>query len=106
MNTLLVLVIACALATYVWRGLGAAISGRVRAEGPLFTWLGCVAYAMLAGLVARIVIMPLGTLEATALWQRLGAAAVALAAYFLLTRKNLFVGVIAGGVAIVAFYGV
>lgn len=106
MNTLIVLVIACALATYVWRGLGAAISGRVRAEGPLFTWLGCVAYAMLAGLVARIVIMPLGALEATELWQRLGSAAIALAAYFLLTRKNLFVGVIAGGVAIIAFHGV
>ena len=101
MNSLMVLVIACALATYVWRGLGAAISGRVRAEGPLFTWLGCVAYAMLAGLVARIVVMPLGTLESTALWQRLGAAAIALAAYFLFTRRNLFVGVIAGGVAIV-----
>jgi hypothetical protein len=53
-------------------GLGAAISGRVRAEGALFTWLGCVAYAMLAGLVARIVVMPLGTLEATALGQRRG----------------------------------
>jgi branched-subunit amino acid transport protein len=104
MNSLMVLVIACALATYVWRGLGAAISGRVRAEGPLFTWLGCVAYAMLAGLVARIIVIPFGTLEATALWQRLGAAAIALAAYFLLTRKNLFVGVIAGGVAIVGLY--
>ncbi|KPK03993.1 MAG: hypothetical protein AMJ64_14605 [Betaproteobacteria bacterium SG8_39] len=104
MNSLMALVIACALATYVWRALGAAISGRVRAEGPLFTWLGCVAYAMLAGLVARIVIMPLGTLEATALWQRLGAAAIALVVYFLLTRKNLFVGVLTGGVAIVGLY--
>lgn len=104
MSSLMLLVIACALATYVWRGLGAAISGRVRAEGPLFTWLGCVAYAMLAGLVARIIIMPLGTLEATDLWQRLGGAAIALAAYFLLTRKNLFVGVIAGGVAIIGLH--
>jgi len=104
MNSLMFLVIACALATYLWRGLGAAISGRVRVEGPLFTWLGCVAYAMLAGLVARIVVMPLGTLEATTLWQRLGAAAIALAAYFLLTRRNLFVGVVAGGVAIVGLY--
>jgi len=103
-STLEFLVLACALATYVWRGLGAAISGRVRAEGPLFTWLGCVAYAMLAGLVARIVVLPLGTLEATALWQRLAAGAIALAAYFLLTRKNLFVGVIAGGVAIICLH--
>ena len=104
MNTLAVLVIACALATYVWRGLGATIAGRVRAEGPLFTWFGCVAYAMLAGLVARIVIMPLGILETTALWHRFGAAAVALVAYFLLTRRNLFVGVIAGGLAIIGLY--
>jgi branched-subunit amino acid transport protein len=104
MSSLMLLVIACALATYVWRGLGAVISGRVAAAGPLFTWLGCVAYAMLAGLVARIVVMPLGTLEATALWQRLGAAAIALAVYFLLTRRNLFVGVIAGGAAIVGLY--
>ena len=27
MNSLLILVIACALGTYVWRGLGAAIVG-------------------------------------------------------------------------------
>jgi branched-subunit amino acid transport protein len=41
-----------------------------------------------------MLLMPSGVLEQTALWQRLAATAVAVIAYFVLTRKNLFVGVI------------
>ncbi|MBS0338185.1 MAG: AzlD domain-containing protein [Proteobacteria bacterium] len=99
MSEYTLLAIACGLGTYVWRGLGVAVSARVRPESELFAWIGCVAFAMLAGLISRVVLIPSGALEHTALWQRLAATGFALAAYFLFTKKNLFAGVIASAAA-------
>lgn len=99
MSEFALLAILCGAATYVWRGLGVAVSARIKPDSELFAWFGCVAYAMLAGLISRMVLLPTGPLEETALWQRLAATGIALAAYFLLSRKNLFAGVIASGAA-------
>ena len=95
------LVLACAIATYLWRGLGLLVSARVRMDSAFFAWAGCVAYALVAGLAVRIILLPVGTLAATPLSERLIACAIALAAYFT-SRKNLFVGIAAGFVALVA----
>ena len=94
MSDFTLLVLACGAATYLWRGLGVTVSARIDPDSELFRWIGCVAFAMLAGLISRIVLMPSGMLEQTALWQRLVATAIALGAYFVLTRRNLFVGVV------------
>lgn len=93
------LALACGAGTYLWRGLGVAVSARLRPDSELFAWIGCVAFAMLAGLISRVVLLPSGALEHTALWQRLAATGCALAVYFLATRKNLFAGVIASAAA-------
>jgi branched-subunit amino acid transport protein len=95
------LVIACALGTYLWRGLGVLLSGRIKVNSELFNWVACVAYAMVAGLISRIVIVPGGMLAQTALAERLVACALAVAAYYL-SRRNLLVGVGAGVAAIMA----
>jgi branched-subunit amino acid transport protein len=87
--------LAGAVATYASRGVGVLLSGRIDAEGPLFRWIGAVAYALLAALIARMIVLPIGPLAATALVDRLGAAAAALAV-FLLTRRSLLFGVLAG----------
>src|SRR3546814_9582946 len=42
-----ILVIVGGLATYFWRALGVALSGRIDADSRLFEWVACVAYAML-----------------------------------------------------------
>ncbi len=94
MSEYTLLVLACAAGTYLWRGLGVAVSARLSPESELFAWVGCVAFAMLAGLVSRIVLIPSGPLEQTALWQRLAAIVVSLAVYLAMTKKNLFAGVI------------
>ena len=96
------LVLACGAATYLWRGLGVLLSARVRTTSAAFVWVGCVAYAMIAGLTARILLMPSGTLGQTELSHRLLAAAIALAVFFVVTRRNLFLGVCAGFLAMVA----
>jgi branched-subunit amino acid transport protein len=97
-----ILVIASAVATYLWRGLGVLLSGRIKVNSELFNWVACVAYAMVAGLISRIVLMPGGMLAQTALWERLIACALALLAYYL-SRRNLFVGVGAGVAVIMGF---
>jgi branched-subunit amino acid transport protein len=95
------LVIAGALGTYLWRGLGVALSGRIRVESELFNWIACVAYAMIAGLVSRILVMPTGMLADTALIDRLIACALALLAYHY-ARHNLFAGVGTGVAVLMA----
>lgn len=95
-----VLVVVGGLATYFWRALGVALSGRVDAGSRLFEWVACVAYALLAGLIARMVILPNGPLAETASADRIAGAVVALAIFFL-TRRNIGLGVAAGAGALV-----
>lgn len=98
------LIAACGLGTYLWRGLGVLLSGRVEIESEVFQWAVCVAYAMVAGLIVRIIVMPTGMLATTLLEDRLIACAAALVAFYA-TRRNLFAGVSAGaGVLIVLNY--
>lgn len=96
-----VVMIVAALVTYAWRVVGVALSGRIAPSGAVVEWVGCVAYALLAGLVARILIFPAGLLaEAPASARLLGAGIGA--AVFLLLRRNLLAGVAAGAAAVVA----
>ncbi|QJE73027.1 AzlD domain-containing protein [Aerophototrophica crusticola] len=98
MSDPLILLAALAVAaavTYVWRGLGVLLGGRIDPAGPLFEWVGCVAYALLAGLVARMILLPIGPLAAASLEARALAAAVGLGV-FLLARRSLLLGLAAG----------
>jgi branched-subunit amino acid transport protein len=90
------LLLAAAFAvTYVWRGLGVILGGRLELDGLAFRWISAVAYAMLAGLIMRMLVLPQGALGETALSLRLVAAAAALAVY-ILTRFNMLLGVAVG----------
>jgi branched-subunit amino acid transport protein len=74
------LVLMAAVAgTYVWRGLGIALAGRLKRDSLLFQWITCVTYAMLAALVLRIIILPVGMLAEIPTGYRLLAAGVAFA---------------------------
>ncbi len=95
-----VVLLVGAAVTYVWRALGVALAGRVRADSAALEWIGCVAYALLAGLIARMIVLPIGPLAETALAARIAAAVVALAIFFLL-RRNVMLGVAAGAGALV-----
>jgi branched-subunit amino acid transport protein len=88
-----------AVVTYASRGLGVLLSGRLNTDGPLFRWVSAVAYALLAALIARLIVLPLGPLQATTLPDRLVSAALALSV-FLLTKRNLMLGVATGGAAL------
>lgn len=89
------IVVLSGLATYVWRALGVAIAGRVSPDSEAFQLFACVAYAMLAGLIARMMILPEGVLAETPLVIRLIAIGTAVAMFFGFGR-NLPLGVATG----------
>ena len=81
-------------ATYVWRGFGAAIAARIDPGGDLSQWFSCVAFGMLAALISRILLMPVGIMADTLLSDRM----VALAAGFVLFmafRRNMLLAMVA-----------
>lgn len=90
-------------ATFVWRLAGVLVAGRIAEDGPLFAWIAAVAYAMVAGLMARVILMPRGELSVETLWPRAAALAVALLLWRL-RGKSLAWG-LAGGVGCYAALG-
>ena len=61
--------------TYLWRALGVSFSGRINTDSEVFVWVTCVTYAMVAGLVFRIMLLPVGMLAELSLGIRLFASA-------------------------------
>lgn len=94
--------LAAAIVTYAWRGLGVLLSGRLSPESRLFDWVSCIAYALLAALVARMIILPVGPLTETALGDRLAATALCVGAFFLM-RQSVFAGSLAGAGGLALF---
>ena len=88
-----------AVATYFWRAFGVAIGTRLDLKGRLFEWFASVAYAVLAALVVRLIVFPVGELANIPLAVRLGAAILALAAYAI-GRRSIFFGCLAGSAAV------
>ena len=76
-------VLAAALATYAWRAVGVLWAGRVVADGRGFRLASCVAYALLAALIVKMVWDPgSANLAATSLSSRLVGIAATATAYF------------------------
>ncbi len=90
-----IVVLIAAAVTYFSRGLGVLAGGRIDPSGPLFEWVSCVAYALLAGLVSRMILLPQGPLADAPLAVRLAGVAVALVAFYA-SGRNLLAGIGAG----------
>lgn len=97
----LAIVLLAAAATFIWRALGALLASRIDTDGALFRWIGCVSYAMVAGLISRMVVLPTGEVGATPLALRLGAVAVGFAVFFL-ARRSAMAGAAAGAATFAA----
>ncbi|MET0192946.1 MAG: AzlD domain-containing protein [Hyphomicrobiaceae bacterium] len=96
----LVLFVAGFLATEIWRWLGLLVGSRLDMAGEVFQWVRAVATALVAGMVVRMLLFPVGALADVPLAVRLAAFAGGFACYFAV-RRNLAVGV-AGGSALLA----
>lgn len=65
----------------------------------MFRWVTCVTYAMVASLVVRIIVLPVGVLTQVPMSYRITAAAVAFVIMF--TRKNALLPAITTGTLLI-----
>jgi Branched-chain amino acid transport protein (AzlD). len=95
-----VFLISAIFATYIWRFAGVIISHRIEANHPAFEWFTCLAYGIIASLVARTLIIPSGLMAEIPLWQRLIPMLFAFIGFYMF-GKRLLVGIIFGGTAFI-----
>jgi len=100
-ESLWLIVLGCGAATFVWRALGVVVVKRIDANGAFFQWITCVSYAMVAGLIFRMIIMPESELANVSLPIRVAALVMSFGAYFVFKRR-LVAGVLAGGLSLSA----
>jgi branched-subunit amino acid transport protein len=92
---LLVIIAVALIAHEPWRWLGAYLGRSLSPEDEIFRWVKAVSTALIAGLVMRLVIFPIGAMAATPLSARLAALIVGVLCFYL-ARRNLLVGILAG----------
>ncbi|POR55486.1 AzlD domain-containing protein [Bosea psychrotolerans] len=97
----LALLLFAVLPTEIWRWLAVAFARRIPPESPVLEWVRSVATALLAGVVAKLIIVPPGALAAAPLGLRIGALAVALA-IMLFDRRRVMLAVLAGEATLIA----
>ena len=103
---LLLLTSGAIVGTYLWRGAGVMFAARIKSDSPVFQWVTFVSYAMLGGLIARMVILPIGPLMETPLLCRALAFVIGVGVFFGGGKRVLpavFVGV-ATFILLVSFF--
>jgi hypothetical protein len=97
----LALILVGFLPNEVWRVLGLMLVRGLDERSQIIVWVRAVATAMLAAVLAQLILASSGALAAIPVAVRIGAAGAGLAA-FLIARRSVFVGVVAGEVVLVA----
>ncbi|MCA1395010.1 branched-subunit amino acid transport protein [Bradyrhizobium sp. USDA 4524] len=100
-HALAILFVAGVIPNQIWRMLGLWFGGGIDENSELLVWVRAVATAILAGIIAQIVVQPPGALASVPDWLRYGAVAAGFVV-FMLARKSIFAGVIAGEVVMIA----
>ena len=87
-SNIILVILVTSFATYLSRFLGVISSEKINANSKIFRWVNCIAYSILAALIARIVIFPAGALEEAELWVRLIVITISIIVFFI-SKKNL-----------------
>ena len=87
-SNIIVVILVTSFATYLSRFLGVVSSEKIKETSKIFKWFNCIAYSVLAALIARMVIFPAGELAESGIVIRLFVVAISVA-MFLFTKKNL-----------------
>jgi hypothetical protein len=100
LSPVLILVLAGFLPTDLWRLLGVVVGHGLDEKSDLVTWVRAVAIAILGGVIANLALYPPGALAQLHLSVRLSAIAVGFFA-FIVAKRSVFIGVLAGELALV-----
>ena len=87
------MIFLAAVATFGWRFSGLILSDFIRPDSLMMKWVNAVAYAMVAAVLTRILVYPMGVLATTPLDYRLACLGLGLTLMFL--SKKLWLALIA-----------
>ena len=87
-SNIILVILVTSLATYLSRFLGVVSSEKIDETSKIFKWFNCIAYAILAALIARMIIFPAGVLADSELITRLMVLIICIS-IFIFTKKNL-----------------
>ena len=87
-SNIILAILVTSLATYLSRFLGVVSSEKIDETSKIFKWFNCIAYAILAALIARMIIFPAGVLSESVIFFRFVVLISAIILY-LITKKNL-----------------
>ena len=87
-SNIIVVILVTSFATYLSRFLGVVSSEKIKETSKIFKWFNCIAYSVLAALIARMVVFPAGELAESGILIRLFVVAVSVT-MFLFYKKNL-----------------
>ena len=87
-SNIILVILVTSFATYLSRFLGVVSSEKIRETSKIFKWFNCIAYSVLAALIARMVIFPAGELAESSIFIRLFVVTLCVL-MFLFTKKNL-----------------
>ena len=87
-SNIILVILVTSFATYLSRFLGVVSSEKIKETSKIFKWFNCIAYSVLAALIARMVIFPAGELAESGIVIRLFVVAVSVV-MFLFTKINL-----------------
>lgn len=88
------IILAAAIVSDAWRWLGALVSARIDEGSATFRLVRCVATALIAAILARLVLYPTGLLAEVPAALRVGAMAAGFAAYWF-TGRSMVAGTLA-----------
>ena len=96
-SNIIVVILVTSFATYLSRFLGVVSSEKIKETSKIFKWFNCIAYSVLAALIARMVVFPAGELVESGIFIRLFVV-VASVAMFLFTKRNLVYPTVASAI--------
>ena len=96
-SNIILVILVTSFATYLSRFLGVVSSEKIKETSKIFKWFNCIAYSVLAALIARMVVFPAGELAESDILIRLFVV-VASVVMFLFTKRNLVYPTVASAI--------
>jgi len=87
-SNIILVILVTSFATYLSRFLGVVSSEKIDETSKLFKWFNCIAYSVLAALIAKMVVFPASELAESSIFIRLFVVTLCVL-IFLFTKKNL-----------------
>ena len=87
-SNIILVILVTSFATYLSRFLGVVSSEKIKETSKIFKWFNCIAYSVLAALIARMIVFPAGELAEPHIFIRFFVVILSIV-IFIFSKKNL-----------------